>query len=186
MFHRRSSEFEPRISAITDHLRGIRRELGRDRRQCWSKCLRYRGGHRRPDRDALRPVLQDIEDRFRAGQRRAVVRPRTSPTRRSGRVPRPGAGLWTGSSEQAEAHPLTTIAVALGVGLLMGSPSAAPAASCPGALRRADDAHGSRLSRWPKCASPEKQTLLSGQVPRRPSPFQDKSIAKRFRSASEQ
>ena len=28
MFHRRSSEFEPRISAITDHLRGIRRELG--------------------------------------------------------------------------------------------------------------------------------------------------------------
>jgi hypothetical protein len=28
MFHRRSSEFEPRISAITEHLRGIQKELG--------------------------------------------------------------------------------------------------------------------------------------------------------------
>jgi len=116
MFHRRSSEFEPRISAITDHLRGIRRELG----AIGDGAGQNASGAVDQIVDALRPVLQDIEDRFRAGQRRAVDQAANLANEALRTGSEAGSRALDRISEQAEAHPLTTIAVALGVGLLMG------------------------------------------------------------------
>lgn len=120
MFHRRSSEFEPRIAAITDHLRGIRMELG----AIGDRASRNASGATAAAMDqiaeALRPVLQDIEDRLRAGQRRAVDRATdlANEALRSGS----DAGRYTLDrvGEQTEEHPLAAIAIALGVGFLIG------------------------------------------------------------------
>jgi ElaB/YqjD/DUF883 family membrane-anchored ribosome-binding protein len=120
MFHRRSSEFEPRVSAITDHLRGIRRELGAIGDSAGQNASGAAAAAVDQIVDTLRPVLQDIEDRFRAGQRRALDRATSfaDDAFRTGSAA--GSRALDRISEQAEAHPLTTIAVALGVGLLMG------------------------------------------------------------------
>jgi ElaB/YqjD/DUF883 family membrane-anchored ribosome-binding protein len=120
MFHRRSSEFEPRISAITDHLRGIRRELGAIGDGAGQSASGAAAAAVDQIVDALRPVLQDIEDRFRAGQRRAVDQAANLANEALRTGSEAGSRALDRISEQAEAHPLTTIAVALGVGLLMG------------------------------------------------------------------
>jgi hypothetical protein len=90
MFHRRSSEFEPRISAITDHLRGIRKELGIIGDSAGQSAAGAAAAAVEQIADTLRPVLQDIEDRLRSGQRRAVAW---------------AARRWTGSVSRPKAIP---------------------------------------------------------------------------------
>ena len=79
MFHRRSSEFEPRIAAITDHLRGIRMELGAIGDRASQNASSATAAAVDQIADAIRPVLQDIEDRLRAGP---SIGPRSLPTKR--------------------------------------------------------------------------------------------------------
>lgn len=120
MFHRRASEFEPRLAAITDHLRGIRTELGAIGDSAGQGASSAAAAAVDQIADALRPVLQDIEDRLRAGQRRAVDRA----TSLANEALRTGseAGRYTLDrvGEQTEEHPFAAIAVALGVGFLIG------------------------------------------------------------------
>jgi ElaB/YqjD/DUF883 family membrane-anchored ribosome-binding protein len=120
MFHRRSSEFEPRIAAITDHLRGIRMELGAIGDRASQNASSATAAAVDQIADAIRPVLQDIEDRLRAGQRRAVDRAAVlaNEALRSGS----DAGRYTLErvGEQTEEHPFAAIAIALGVGFLIG------------------------------------------------------------------
>ena len=72
MFHRRSTEFDPRISAIAGHLRAIEKELG---------ALGKSGGRRAAASasvvgnqiaDAIVPVLSEIVDRFLQGESSAL------------------------------------------------------------------------------------------------------------------
>ncbi len=72
MFYRRSSEFEPRVSAITGHLRGIQKELGALGGIAGQRASAGASDALDQIAEAIRPVLQDIEDRFRAGQRMAA------------------------------------------------------------------------------------------------------------------
>lgn len=120
MFHRRSSEFEPRISAITDHLRGIRKELGAIGDSASQSASSSAAAAVDQIADAIRPVLQDIEDRLRAGQRRAV----DQATYLANEALRTGSEAGRQSlnriGEEAEEHPFAAIGVALGVGLLIG------------------------------------------------------------------
>jgi ElaB/YqjD/DUF883 family membrane-anchored ribosome-binding protein len=120
MFHRRSSEFEPRISAITEHLRAIQKELGVIGKSAGQRTSAGASAALDQIADAIRPVLQEIESRFREGQHAAA-----NQAAELGRE-----ALKIGSearsqaldriSEQAEEHPLATIGVALGVGFLIG------------------------------------------------------------------
>ena len=72
MFHRRSTEFDPRMSAIAGHLRAIEKELG---------ALGKSGGQRAAASasvvgnqiaDAIGPILGEIVDRFLRGQSSAL------------------------------------------------------------------------------------------------------------------
>jgi hypothetical protein len=72
MFHRRSSEFEPRISAITEHLRGIQKELGVIGNSAGQRTSAGASAALDQIADAIRPVLQEIESRFRKGQHAAA------------------------------------------------------------------------------------------------------------------
>jgi ElaB/YqjD/DUF883 family membrane-anchored ribosome-binding protein len=120
MFHSRSSEFGPRVSAITEHLRGIQKELGAIGNSTGQQAAAGASAALDQIAEAIRPVLQDIEERFRAGRRMAVDQ-----TADLGRVAlkvgsEAGSRALDGLSEEAEKHPFATMAVALGVGFLIG------------------------------------------------------------------
>jgi ElaB/YqjD/DUF883 family membrane-anchored ribosome-binding protein len=109
MFHRRSREFDPRISAIAGHLRAIEKELGGIGNSACRRASASATAAVKQIADAIGPVLKEIEDRFRTGQRLAVDE---------------AASLGNDALEriatQARHRPLVTLAVAVGVGILIG------------------------------------------------------------------
>ncbi len=120
MFQHRSSEFDPRVSAIVDHLQAIEKELG---------ALGQDAGRRASSRvstaanqiaDAIAPILADLTGRLRRG-RRAALDEATSfgneAVRAGARAGNDALGRIAG---QAKQRPLFALAVAIGVGILIG------------------------------------------------------------------
>jgi ElaB/YqjD/DUF883 family membrane-anchored ribosome-binding protein len=120
MFHYRSNQLDPRLAAVAGHLRAIEKDLG---------ILGRRAGQSAADRasatsdqiaDVLGPILSDIGDRFRRGQRAAVDEAATL----GNEAVRYGARVGNDAIEriagQAKQRPLFTIAVAIGIGVLIG------------------------------------------------------------------
>lgn len=120
MFHRRSTEFDPRISAIAGHLRAIEKELG---------ALGKSGGRRAAASasvvgnqiaDAIGPILGEIVDRFLRGQSSALKDAATL----GNQAVRSGARLGEDAVQRittdTKRHPLVILAVALGLGVLIG------------------------------------------------------------------
>jgi ElaB/YqjD/DUF883 family membrane-anchored ribosome-binding protein len=120
MFQYRSSQFDPRLTAIAGHLRAIEKELG---------VFGRRAGRTAADRasdagdqiaDVLGPILSDIGNRFRRGQRTAV----DEVTNFSNEAVRFGAKAGSDAldriADQAKNRPLFTLAVAVGIGVLIG------------------------------------------------------------------
>ena len=120
MFHRRSSEFEPRIVAITDHLRGIQKELGVIGDSAGKRASAGATAALDQIADAIRPVLQEIEDRFSSGQRIAADQAATLSKDALKVASETGSFAVDRISAQAEEHPWVTTGVALGVGFLVG------------------------------------------------------------------
>jgi hypothetical protein len=120
MFHRRSTEFDPRISAIAGHLRAIEKELG---------ALGKSGGRRAAATasvvgnqiaDAIVPVLSEIVDRFLQGESSALK----DAASLGDHAVRSGARLGKDALQRittdTKRRPLVILAVALGVGVLIG------------------------------------------------------------------
>jgi hypothetical protein len=120
MFHYRSNQLDPRLAAIAGHLRAIEKDLG---------ILGRRAGQGAADRasaagdqiaDVLGPILGDIGDRFRRGQQAAVDEAATL----GNEAVRFGAKVGNDALEriagQAKQRPLFTLAVAIGIGVLIG------------------------------------------------------------------
>jgi hypothetical protein len=120
MFHYRSNQLDPRLAAIAGHLRAIEKDLG---------ILGRRAGQGAADRasatsdqiaDVLGPILSDIGGRFRRGQRAAVDEAATL----GNDAVRFGARVGNDAIEriagQARQRPLVTLAVAIGIGVLIG------------------------------------------------------------------
>ena len=120
MFHRRSSEFQPRIAAITDHLRGIQKEVGAIGDSAGKRASAGASAALDQIADAIRPVLEDIEDRFHTGRRIAANQAATLSRDALKVASEAGSQAMDRISEQAEEHPWATIGVALGVGFLIG------------------------------------------------------------------
>ena len=107
MFHRRSTEFDPRISAIAGHLRAIEKELG---------ALGKSGGRRAAASasvvgnqiaDAIGPILGEIVDRFLRGQSSALKDAATLETRQSGAALGWARTLYNGLPLTPNATPLS-------------------------------------------------------------------------------
>jgi ElaB/YqjD/DUF883 family membrane-anchored ribosome-binding protein len=120
MFQYRSNQFDPRLTAIAGHLRAIEKELS---------ILGRRAGQGAADRasaagdqitDLLGPILSDIGDRFRRGQRVAV----DEAANLGNDAVRFGAKMGNDAigriADQAKQRPLFTLAVAIGIGVLIG------------------------------------------------------------------
>jgi hypothetical protein len=120
MFHRRSTEFDPRISAIAGHLRAIEKELG---------ALGKSGGRRAAASasvvgnqiaDAIVPVLSEIVDRFLQGESSALKDAASLGDHAVRSGARLGKDALRRITTDTKRRPLVILAVALGVGVLIG------------------------------------------------------------------
>jgi hypothetical protein len=120
MFHHRSGEFDPRISAIAGHLRAIEKELGGIRQSAGRRAAAGASAAGNQIADAIEPILHEIVDRFGGGQRLGVdqvARVGNEAVKIGARV---GSNALERIATQTKHRPLVTLAVAIGVGILIG------------------------------------------------------------------
>jgi hypothetical protein len=120
MFQPRSSEFDPRVSAIVDHLRAIEKELGAIGKIAGRRASSEASATANQLVDAIGPILRDLTERFGRGQRAA----RDGATSFGTEAIQAGARVSNDAldrlGDQAKQRPLFTTAVALGIGMLIG------------------------------------------------------------------
>jgi len=120
MFQHRSKDFDPRISAIARHLRPIEKELGGIGQSAGRRASTRASEAGAQIADAIGPILNEIVHRFGRGQRVAVDEPANlghEALKIGGRV---GGDALDQIAAQAKDRPLVTLAVAVGVGILIG------------------------------------------------------------------
>lgn len=120
MFHHRSTEFDPRISAIASHLRAIEKELGGIGKSASRGASAGASAAGSQIADAIGPVLKEIVDRFGRGQRVAGDQALSFGNEAINIGARVGNDALERIATQAKNRPMATLAVAIGVGLLIG------------------------------------------------------------------
>jgi ElaB/YqjD/DUF883 family membrane-anchored ribosome-binding protein len=120
MFQPRSSEFDPRVSAIVDHLRAIQKELGAVGKIAGRRASSGGSTAASQIADAIGPILNDLTDRFRRGQRAALDEATSFGTEAVQAGARAGHDALDRLGDQAKQRPLFTMAVAVGIGILIG------------------------------------------------------------------
>ena len=120
MFHRRSSEFDPRVSAIAGHLRAIEKELGGIGRSASRNASASASAAGNQIAEAFWPILNDIVDRFGRGQRAAVDEAASLGNEAVKIGVRAGNDALGRIATQAKTRPLAAFAVVIGVGILIG------------------------------------------------------------------
>jgi hypothetical protein len=125
MFQHRATEFDPRfdprIAAIADHLRAIEGELGRMGKSAGRRASAGAAAAGDQIADAIGPILNDIGHRFRRGQRLAVDEAASLGNEAVRIGARVGSDALERIAGQARQRPLLTLAVAIGVGILIGA-----------------------------------------------------------------
>jgi ElaB/YqjD/DUF883 family membrane-anchored ribosome-binding protein len=120
MFHRRSAEFDPRLSDIVSHLRAIDEDLGVIGRKAGRDAAVRASAAGDQIADTLWPLLSEIGDRFRRGRRVAAGEAASF----GNEAVRFGARAGNDAIERIAGHakqrPLITVAVAIGIGVLIG------------------------------------------------------------------
>jgi ElaB/YqjD/DUF883 family membrane-anchored ribosome-binding protein len=123
MFHQRSSAFAPNISALEGRLHAIEKELekiGRIASRRASAGVSAAGDN---IGDAIASAVTEIVDRFRSGRRLAgdeAVRFGNEAAKFGAKV---GNDALERVASEVEHRPLVTLAVAIGVGILIGMAS---------------------------------------------------------------
>jgi hypothetical protein len=120
MFQPRSSEFDPRVSAIVDHLRAIEKELGVIGKIAGRRASSEASATANQLVDAIGPILRDLTERFGRGQRAARDRATSFGTEAIQAGARVSNDALDRLGDQAKQRPLFTTAVALGIGMLIG------------------------------------------------------------------
>jgi hypothetical protein len=120
MFHHRSTEFDPRISAIAGHLRAIEKELGRMGKSAGRRASASASVAGNQIADAIGPILSEIADRFRRGQSLALEEAASFSNEAVKSGARVGKDALQRIATETKHRPLVILAVAIGVGVLIG------------------------------------------------------------------
>jgi hypothetical protein len=120
MFHNRSTEFGPRVSAVAGHLRAIEKELGGIGRNASRNASASASAAGNQIAEAIWPILNDIVDRFGRGQRAAVDEAASLGNEAVKISARAGNEALGRIATQAKIRPFAAFAVAIGVGILIG------------------------------------------------------------------
>ena len=120
MFRQTSTEFDPRVSAIAGHLRAIEKELGGIGRSASRRASTSTSAAANQIADAIWPVLNNIVDRFGRGQRATVDEAASLGSEAVKVGARIGNDALGRIATRAKNRPLGAIAVAIGLGILIG------------------------------------------------------------------
>jgi ElaB/YqjD/DUF883 family membrane-anchored ribosome-binding protein len=124
MFQPRSRDFsDPRVTAIVDHLRAIQRELGDIGQSTSRRTSAGIAAVGDQIADAISPILSDIVDRFQRGRRAAADGAANLGDEAVKIGTRLGNDAVARLADQTKQRPLLTLAVAIGVGILIGAAS---------------------------------------------------------------
>ena len=121
MFHHRSSDFGPSVTAIQQHLGAVEKELEKIGRIAGRRTSVAAAGATEQIGDAISTILREMVDRFRQGRQMTGDQ--------AGRLGNQALDLGAKYSSDAlrritdeiEDRPLVTIGVALGIGILIGA-----------------------------------------------------------------
>jgi ElaB/YqjD/DUF883 family membrane-anchored ribosome-binding protein len=120
MFQPRSSVFDPRVSAIVDHLRAIEKELGAIGKIAGRRASSGVSTTASQIVDAIAPILNDLTDRLHRSRRAAVDDAKSFGTKAARAGARAGNDALDRFGDHAKQQPLITMTVALGIGVLIG------------------------------------------------------------------
>jgi ElaB/YqjD/DUF883 family membrane-anchored ribosome-binding protein len=120
MFHHRSSAFDRNISALEGRLHALENELERLGRSAGRRASAGMSAAGEHVGDAIAAAVAEIVDRFRSGRRLAgdeAVRFGNEAAKFGAKV---GNDALQRVASEIEHRPLATLAVAIGVGILIG------------------------------------------------------------------
>jgi ElaB/YqjD/DUF883 family membrane-anchored ribosome-binding protein len=120
MFHHRSSAFVPDLSAIEGRLRSLENEIERVGRRAGRRASAGMSSAGDQIGEAIASAASEIVDRFRSGRRLAgdeAVRFGNEAAKFGAKV---GNDALDRVASEVEHRPLVTLAVAIGVGILIG------------------------------------------------------------------
>src|ERR1700734_2352924 len=121
MFQHRASQFDPRVASIAGHLRAIEKELGVLGKSAGRRASSSASAAGNQILEAIWPILNEISDSFRRGQRVAVDEAASFGNEAVKRGAQMGSDALGQLADQAKRRPLVTLAVAIGVGVLIGA-----------------------------------------------------------------
>jgi len=121
MFAHRASQFDPRVAAIAGHLRAIEKELGVLGKSAGRRASSSASAAGNQIVEAIWPILNEIGDSFRRGQRVAVDEAASFGNDAVKLSAKMGSDALGQIADQARRRPLITLAVAIGVGVLIGA-----------------------------------------------------------------
>jgi hypothetical protein len=120
MFQHRPSAFDPRLNAIAEQLRAIEKQLGGISKSASDRAAATASSASTQFAEAVGPILNDVLDRFRRGQKLATDEAASF----GNEAARIGAQVGNDALEriasQAKSRPLFTLAFAVGIGVLIG------------------------------------------------------------------
>jgi ElaB/YqjD/DUF883 family membrane-anchored ribosome-binding protein len=120
MFHHRSSAFAPDLSALESRLRSLENEIERVGRKAGRSASAGMSSAGDQIGEAVASAVSEIVDRFRSGRRLAgdeAVRFGNEAAKFGAKV---GNDALERVASEVEHRPLITLAVAIGVGILIG------------------------------------------------------------------
>jgi ElaB/YqjD/DUF883 family membrane-anchored ribosome-binding protein len=124
MFQHRSTAFDPRLSAIVDQLRAMERQIEKQLdgigKNAGSRTAATAASAGSQFAEAIAPILNDVLDRLRRGQRLAADEAVSIGNKAATIGAQAGTDAAQRIATQARNQPLLTLAVAVGVGMLIG------------------------------------------------------------------
>ena len=121
MFQPRLKDFDPRVGAIVDHLRAIEKELRAVGKSSGRRASAEAAAAGDRIAETIGPVLADIAERFRLGQQVALDQASIFGNQAVKIGSKVGAEAVDTISDQAKRRPFVMLAVAIGVGILIGA-----------------------------------------------------------------
>ena len=121
MFHHRSSNFGPSVTAIQQHLGAVEKELEKIGRIAGRRTSIAAVGAAEQIGDAVSTIVNDMMDRFRQGRQMAGGQAGRLGNQALGLSAQYGNDALQRITDEIEERPLITIAVALGIGILIGA-----------------------------------------------------------------
>ena len=121
MFQHRSSDFAPSVAAIQQHLGAVEKELEKIGRIAGRRTSAAAAGATEQIGDAVSTLVSDMMDRFRQGRQTASDQAGRLGNQALDLGARYGNDTLQRITDEIEDRPLVTIAVALGIGILIGA-----------------------------------------------------------------